>query len=119
MNAFSNVGKADGPLPNGTEAAIPTLLLTYEEVAQHLRWSVREVRRMVSEGLLPVVGRGKLKRIAYEDVRAWVKCSRRFEAKAITPDTLRLIPRVQRTAERSSAIPLSDAERLEREFPWD
>jgi excisionase family DNA binding protein len=96
-----------GPLPDGTPATLPTLLLTYDETAAHLRVSRRQVELMVERDELPHMRVGKLRRIAYEDIRAWIKRQRKFHSYYITPDTLRLMKKQ------------TDDRRLSDEFGWD
>jgi excisionase family DNA binding protein len=93
--------------PDGTLALTNTLLLTVPEAATHLRLSEREVRRLIAQDRLPVLRFGRQVRIAFDDLRAYVRRARRFQSYFLTPDTFKLTRRVR------------DEERLADEFAWD
>jgi excisionase family DNA binding protein len=61
--------------PGGPRPATPTLapLLTIPEVANLLRLSVRQVRRMVASGDLPVLRFGRSVRVSGEEVEAMMR----------------------------------------------
>jgi excisionase family DNA binding protein len=46
------------------------------EAAQLLSISERELRRLTQAGALPSIGRGRLRRYALEDLRAWQRRNR-------------------------------------------
>ena len=52
-------------------AEVEPLQITMQEAAQLLTVSYRQVCRMVERGELISVGRGRLRRIALADLRAW------------------------------------------------
>lgn len=60
-------------LPPGSspEADSPQQQVTIAEAAKRLSFGKRTVYRMVQTGELASIGRGRLRRIAVEDIRAW------------------------------------------------
>lgn len=51
---------------------LPTLQVRIEDAARMLSMSPRSVRRLIAEGKLPSVGRGRLRRIAVKDLHRFI-----------------------------------------------
>ncbi len=84
INSRPFVSKGCLSMPN-------TLLLTIDEVADHLRISTRTVRRLIQTGELPTVPIGRNLRIRRYDLSAYVdgRVSRKHNAKCAGPGVLR------------------------------
>ena len=52
------------------------LQVKIREAARMMRYDERTVRRLVERGELPAIGRGRLRRIAVADIRAWQERNR-------------------------------------------
>jgi excisionase family DNA binding protein len=55
---------------------LPTLQVRIEDAARMLSMSPRSVRRLIADGKLPSVGRGRLRRIAVEDLHRFIDKNR-------------------------------------------
>lgn len=68
------------PAGRDTTAAGSTQLeplqVTIREAARLLRYDERTVRRFIARGELHAIGRGRLRRIALADIRAWQATNR-------------------------------------------
>ena len=53
------------------------LQVRIQEAARLLGYDERTIRRFVARGELPTIGRGRLRRIAVTDLRAWQDRNRR------------------------------------------